>query len=105
MCLSLIQVGCHWVTICLYFVVMGLSLGISNSDSDLDLTLYTQAINDWKNPGWLEAAWGNGACPDGYEPVINQWHGTKPGNYTKNGVKVAGDDGYGYKISPLSPVA
>ena len=84
---------------------MGLCLAIADTDTDIDLTIYTQAVKDWKNPGWMDAVWGSfGICPNGYEPVINYWHGTKPGNYTNHGVKVA-DDNYGYKIPPLNPVS
>ena len=53
---------------------------IYTNDYTRDSTILTQAITDWSANSWVDFAWAENICPEGYEAVGSIWLGTNPGN-------------------------
>ena len=79
----------------LYLIVFSIALSIDIDDIYNKTTIYTQAIDDWEKPAWVEFSWGDkdGNCNLGSSDDIGYyWLGTLEGNYTDGGVRpVEGD--------------
>lgn len=91
-------VGTQICTILIYLAIFGIALHIDNYDNYDNMTIYTQAIDDWGKELWADFQWGNdGECPDGfsYVDINNYWRGTVEGNYTKHGVEPTGASWHG----------
>lgn len=101
------MVACNTVAIILYLVILILAMNVDSSDIYNDLSIYTQAADDWTNKAWIEFTWGtNSECPDGYEFVdmSNTWLGTVEGNYTDDGGVTPTDSQWNGPIPPKPSV-
>lgn len=56
------------------------SIQIGKTESFKDLTVYTQAIEDWEAGFWADFKFGNIQCEAGWEAIGNKWLGTVEGN-------------------------
>ena len=78
---------CDWLTFLLYVVVAMMGMRVSNYDPILDLSIYTQAVDDWTTPLWQSFSLYDKRCPIGQQAIGNEWLGTVQGNYTRTGVE------------------
>lgn len=90
--------------ILLYLIVFSIALSIDLDDIYNKTTIYTQAIDDWEKPAWVEFSWGDkdGNCRSGStEDIGYYWQGTLEGNYTDGGVRpVPGDRRHQIPLTP-----
>ena len=86
------MLGSQILAVLIYLVVMLLARSIDSKDVYYDTTIYTQAIEDWEKPFWIDFSWGeNGKCQMGsYHDIINYWPGTVEGSYTRNDEELTG---------------
>lgn len=83
----------NWFAVILYFVIFGLGYSISENPKYSDVTIYTQAVDDWTRGAWTDFEWNDsGTCLTGWESIgQNVWMGTVQGNYTGLGVEPTGE--------------
>ncbi len=75
-------------------VILALGLQYIEKDETLqNLTIYTQAYSDWTSNTWDGFLWSRyeDPCPEEFYNFGQWWRGTKAGNFTDGGVKLAGD--------------
>ena len=51
---SVTSLVCNVVMAIFYVCIAGMGIMIAHHDSLQDITLYTQAISDWTQPGWID---------------------------------------------------
>ena len=60
-------VASQFCAVLLYLIVFSIALSIDLDDIYNKTTIYTQAIDDWEKPTWVEFSWGDkdGNCRSG----------------------------------------
>ena len=84
---KMLTLCCNWLAVFMFLVIGGMGIKIRNNDYIVDLTIYTQAVDDWTEPLWKEFGIYAEECPSGWEPIVAPWLGTVEGNYTDDGVE------------------
>eukprot|EP00353_Schmidingerella_taraikaensis_P002683 CAMPEP_0185582388 /NCGR_PEP_ID=MMETSP0434-20130131/20604_1 /TAXON_ID=626734 ORGANISM="Favella taraikaensis, Strain Fe Narragansett Bay" /NCGR_SAMPLE_ID=MMETSP0434 /ASSEMBLY_ACC=CAM_ASM_000379 /LENGTH=136 /DNA_ID=CAMNT_0028201199 /DNA_START=158 /DNA_END=568 /DNA_ORIENTATION=- len=77
------------ISVFLYLAIFFIGKSIDDKDNYKDVTIYTQAINDWTTPLWASFFWSKGdQCEAGsFIDLGTNWLGTVEGNYTDGGVE------------------
>ena len=81
---------CNCIVLLYTIIVVLIGMSINEKDKWYNLTIYTQALEDWSYIGWQSLEFMD-SCPkeEGYKAIGSLWLGTVEGNFTYNGVKVA----------------
>ena len=71
-------IAANLFTAFMYFLIFyQASFPMSHTEEHQDVTIYTQAIEDWNAKAWTDFGWyKDGNCPEGYEPIGAYWQGT-----------------------------
>ena len=87
-------VAANLFTAFLYFLIFyQAAFPMSHTEEHHDVTIYTQAIEDWNAKAWTDFGWYKDSnCPEGYEPIGAYWQGTQRGNLTSYSVEAIADD-------------
>ena len=75
---------CNYFAIIAYLIAALVGLEILENDKLNDMTIFTQAKDDWALNSWIDFTWADTDCPLNYEPIGSMWLGTHPGNFTKS---------------------
>ena len=79
-------IAANLFTAVMYFLIFyQAAFAMSQTEEHQDVTIYTQAIEDWNAKAWTDFGWyKDGNCPEGYEPIGAYWQGTNEGTITKD---------------------
>ena len=71
----------QWLVVVLLAVIIVLASKMNEMVFVADFTNITQALDDWQAKSWVDFAFADNECPNGYEAIKNTWKGTVEGDW------------------------